>query len=148
MLAEMLWGIINGHLCSIYTSLLLAMCPTHTDTFHWKMSGKWQETKPVGDFPLSHRLLGRQTQCSTKSCLSAGLCFHLEPHFYHLCVSGLHKILFEHGKLHPVLACITLCLPPASLLSSLKCCKKLSSLPCEGIKQTKINLSSVKAACF
>lgn len=67
VLAQMvweLWEIINGHLCSIYTSLLLAMCPARIDTFHWKMLGKWQETKSVGDPPLSHRLLGRQTQCS------------------------------------------------------------------------------------
>lgn len=124
-------GALGDHQWSVIFNLhpsVSGSVPTTHRHFHWKMSGKWQETRSMGDSPLSHRLLGRHSVL-TKSCLSAGLCFHLQPHFYRLCVSGLRSILFEHGKLHPVLAHITLCLPPASMLPSLKWCKKLSVLP-------------------
>lgn len=68
-------GPLGDHQCSLVLSLHLSLpvCPAHTDTSHWKISGKGQETKSVRDSPLSHRLLGSQTQCSDQVLFSKAL---------------------------------------------------------------------------
>lgn len=74
VLAQMLWdlwGTISARLCSVCTSLFL--CAQHTQTF---LTGKyWEKDKKqsLRDSPLSHRLLGSQTQCSDQVLFSKAL---------------------------------------------------------------------------
>lgn len=102
VLAQMLWdlwGTISARLCSVCTSLFL--CAQHTQTL---LTGKYREKDKkqslcgIPLFPTDYWAVRRNVL--TKSCFPK-LCFHLEPHLHRFCASGLHKILFEHGKLHP-----------------------------------------------
>lgn len=74
VLAQMLWdlwGTISARLCSVCTSLFL--WAQHTQTL---LTGKyWEKDKKqsLRDSPLSHRLLGSQTQCSDQVLFSKAL---------------------------------------------------------------------------